>query len=45
MRVLVRDFLPECKAFAEKRGFEEVRHTFAMELDLDRFNQLRYTIH
>jgi GNAT superfamily N-acetyltransferase len=42
LRVSVRDTCPECRAFAERRGFTEKRHHFAMGLDLDAFNDRPY---
>jgi GNAT superfamily N-acetyltransferase len=42
LRVSVRDTCPECRAFAERRGFTEQRHHFAMNLDLDSFDDQRY---
>jgi len=34
LRVSVRDDCPECREFAERRGFSERRHMLAMALDL-----------
>jgi RimJ/RimL family protein N-acetyltransferase/GNAT superfamily N-acetyltransferase len=42
LRVTVRDHWPECRAFAERRGFKEVRHHFGMSLDLDAFDDRPY---
>jgi GNAT superfamily N-acetyltransferase/RimJ/RimL family protein N-acetyltransferase len=38
LRVSVRDTCPECRAFAERRGFNEQRHHFGMSLDLETFD-------
>jgi GNAT superfamily N-acetyltransferase len=37
LRVSVLDTCPECRAFAERRGFTELRHHFGMALDLEAF--------
>lgn len=42
LRVSVRDTCPEGRAFAEQRGFKENRHTIAMELDLQAFDDRPY---
>jgi GNAT superfamily N-acetyltransferase len=42
IRVSVRDTCPECRAFTEQRGFSETSHQFAMELDLDTFDDRYY---
>ncbi len=42
LRVSVWDTSPECRAFAERRGFTELRHHFAMALDLDAFDDRPY---
>jgi GNAT superfamily N-acetyltransferase len=42
LRISVRDSCPECRAFAERRGFVEKRHHFGMALDLDSFDFLPY---
>jgi GNAT superfamily N-acetyltransferase len=42
LRVSVRDTCPECREFAERRGFTEQRHHFAMNLDLDTFDDRPY---
>jgi mycothiol synthase len=42
LRVSVCDTHPECRAFAERRGFIEKRHHFAMELDLTTFDDRPY---
>ena len=38
LRVSVADTCPECRAFAERRGFAELRHHFGMALDLAAFD-------
>jgi RimJ/RimL family protein N-acetyltransferase/L-amino acid N-acyltransferase YncA len=38
LRVSVLDGSPECRAFAERRGFVEKRHPFGMALDLETFD-------
>jgi RimJ/RimL family protein N-acetyltransferase/N-acetylglutamate synthase-like GNAT family acetyltransferase len=38
LRVSILDGCPECREFAERRGFVEKRHHFAMALDLERFD-------
>jgi RimJ/RimL family protein N-acetyltransferase/L-amino acid N-acyltransferase YncA len=42
LRSSIRDTCPECRAFAERRGFNEVRHHFGMTLDLDAFDDRPY---
>lgn len=42
LRCTVRDTCPQCKAFAEQRGFSEISHQFAMELNLDTFDDQPY---
>lgn len=42
LRVSVLDTCPECRAFVERRGFTEIRHPFAMTLDLDAFDDRPY---
>jgi GNAT superfamily N-acetyltransferase len=42
LEINVRDSCPECRAFAERRGFTEVRHQIAMGLDLDAFDDRPY---
>ena len=42
LRVNVRDNFPEGRAFAERRGFTENRHTIGMELDLLAFDDRSY---
>ncbi len=42
LRVSVGDTCPECRAFAERRGFTERRHHFAMSLDLETFDDRPY---
>ncbi len=42
LRVNIRDTCPECRAFAERRGFSEKRHLFAMALDLDALDDRPY---
>jgi len=42
LRASVRDDSPEDRAFAERRGFHEVRHHFMMGLDLDTFDDCPY---
>ena len=42
LEINVRDNLPEGRAFAERRGFTEVRHQIAMGLDLDAFDDRPY---
>ena len=42
LRVRVRDNCPECRAFAERRGFTEQRHQIAMVLDLIGFDYQHY---
>lgn len=38
LRISVADTCPECRAFAERRGFAELRHHFGMALDLAAFD-------
>ena len=42
LRVSVWDTSPEYRLFAERRGFSEKRHHFAMALDLDTFDDRPY---
>jgi GNAT superfamily N-acetyltransferase len=42
LRVNVRDNFPEGRAFTERRGFMENRHTIGMELDLQSFDERPY---
>jgi GNAT superfamily N-acetyltransferase len=42
LRVSVRDTFPEGRAFVERRGFRENRHTIGMELDLAAFDDRLY---
>jgi GNAT superfamily N-acetyltransferase len=42
LRVSAWDTNPEYRAFAERRGFTEKRHHFAMALDLDAFDDQPY---
>ena len=42
LRISVRDTCPDCRAFAERRGFTEQRHQIAMELDLETFKDQAY---
>jgi len=42
LTITVRDSCPECRAFAERRGFSEIRHEIAMGLDLDGFDDRPY---
>jgi len=42
LRVSVRDINLQDRAFAERRGFNELRHNFMMELDLDTFDDQPY---
>jgi GNAT superfamily N-acetyltransferase len=42
LRVSVRDICPECRAFAEQRGFTEKLHVIGMALDLDAFDDRPY---
>ena len=42
LRVSVLDSCPECRAFAERRGFSELRHHFGMALDLEAFDDRPY---
>jgi GNAT superfamily N-acetyltransferase len=42
LRTSVLDTCPECRAFAERRGFHELRRHFAMELDLESFDDRPY---
>jgi RimJ/RimL family protein N-acetyltransferase len=42
LRVRILDTCPECKSFAERRGFSELRHHFGMELDLQAFDDRPY---
>ena len=42
LRTKVWDTFPEGRAFAERRGFKERLHSFAMQLDLDAFNDRPY---
>lgn len=38
LRISVADTCPECRTFAERRGFAELRHHFGMALDLAAFD-------
>ena len=42
LRVRVRDISPECRVFAERRGFSERKHQIAMALDLGAFDDQLY---
>jgi GNAT superfamily N-acetyltransferase len=42
IQVRVKDIWPESRAFVERRGFVEIRHHFAMSLDLDKFDDRPY---
>lgn len=42
LRVSVWDDCPAGRAFADRRGFREVRHRIAMQLDLDGFDERPY---
>ncbi len=42
VRAEIRDACPECRAFAERRGFIEKRHGIAMQLDLAAFDDRPY---
>lgn len=42
LRVSAWDTCPDYRAFAERRGFTEKRHHFAMELDLEAFDDRPY---
>src|SRR3990172_6082626 len=42
LRVSVWDTCPECRAFAERRGFTEWLHQIAMALDLEAFDDRPY---
>ncbi len=42
LQASVSDICPECRAFADRRGFVEVRHGFAMVLDLKSFDDRPY---
>ena len=42
LRVSILDTCPEGRAFAEQRGFSELRHHFGMELDLQTFDDSPY---
>jgi len=42
LRVSVLDTCPECRAFAERRGFTELRHHFGMALNLEVFDDRPY---
>jgi len=42
LRTSVRDSCPEGRAFAERRGFSEIRHQIGMELDLEGFDDRPY---
>lgn len=42
LRVSIRDTCPDCRAFAERRGFIERRHQIGMELDLTGFDDQVY---
>ena len=42
LRVSVRDTCPECRAFAEGRGFTERTHMIGMALDLEAFDDRPY---
>ncbi len=42
LEVSVRDNFPECRAFAERRGFQERSHSIGMTLDLMEFDDRPY---
>ena len=42
LQVNIRDTYPECRAFAERRGFSERKHQIAMALDLGAFDDRPY---
>ena len=42
LQVSIRDNRPECRAFADKRGFAERSHFIELELDLDAFDARPY---
>lgn len=42
LQTRVGDTCPECRAFADRRGFTEIRHGFTMALDLDAFDDAPY---
>ena len=42
IQVSIRDNDPNVRAFAEHRGFREIRHSIAMELHLDTFDDRSY---
>lgn len=42
LRVEVKDTCPECRAFAEQRGYHERNHLIEMRLDLGRFDDRPY---
>ena len=42
LQISIRDNCPECRAFAERRGFIEQSHTIGMALDLNAFEDWRY---
>ena len=45
LRISVWDNCPEGRAFADRRGFVEKRHQFAMALDLSAFDDAPYDAH
>ena len=42
LRVSLDDTCPECRRFAEARGYREIRHQMAMALDLEKFDGRPY---
>ena len=42
LQISIRDTCPECRAFAERRGFTERLHRIAMGLDLNTFDDWPY---
>jgi RimJ/RimL family protein N-acetyltransferase len=42
LRTSLLDSCPECRAFVERRGFNELRHTIGMQLDLTAFDDKPY---
>jgi RimJ/RimL family protein N-acetyltransferase/L-amino acid N-acyltransferase YncA len=42
LQITIRDIPPECRAFAERRGFSERAHFIELELDLDTFDDQFY---
>jgi GNAT superfamily N-acetyltransferase len=42
LQISIRDTCPECRAFAERRGFTEQSHYIGLALDLDAFDDRPY---